>query len=80
MHTYLHVVMIHQDVAMTMDVRMDIHSENPSRINHVNVYGKWMAFAEACEFDYDKMLRFKYMYTIEGDNGDEDSAPVFHVC
>ncbi|PWA46781.1 hypothetical protein CTI12_AA508730 [Artemisia annua] len=63
-----------------MSLRMDHHSENPTWTNHVNAYGKWKEFAEDCNFDYDKMLRFKYIQTIEGDNGDEDSVPRGSSC
>lgn len=80
MHTHRKVLMIHKDVVYEMSLRMDHHSENPTRTNHVNAYGKWKEFADECGFGYKKMLRFKYIHTIEGDNGDEDSVPVFHVC
>ena len=59
---------------------MDHHTENPTRINHVNAFGKWKEFTGNCGFGYHKILRFKYKYTIEGVRGDEDSIPVFDVC
>ena len=80
MHTHGKVLMIHKDIEYEMSLRMDHPSENPTRTNHVNAYGKWKEFAKDCNFDYDKMFRFKYIQTVEGDNGDEDSVLVFHVC
>ena len=80
MHTYRRVMLIHQDIECEMTIRMDHHTEDPSRTNHVNVFGMWKEFAQECGFDYNKMLRFKYLHTLEGDHGEEDSMPVFHVC
>lgn len=80
MHTYRKVLLIHQNIEYEMTVNMDYHSENPTRKNHVNILGRWMEFAEDCDFGLRKMLRFKWYDLLPGDNGDEDSVPVFHVC
>ena len=81
MHTYTHALMKHRQTECMMEVKMEFHKENPERTNHINIFGEWREFAGACGFDYDKMIRFKYMYIMTDLDGNvPDPFPVFHVC
>ena len=81
MHIYRKALLKHNDVEVDITVRMDHHHENPSRTNHVNMYGEWAWFGEQCGFGYTKMLRFRLMYSVNDLEGDEEARyPVFHVC
>lgn len=75
--------MKHQDVEYLMRMKMDFHHENPSRINHINVYGPWREFAGRVGFRPRKLIRFRFMYTVEdleaADN-EPTHYPVFHIC
>lgn len=82
-HTFTKVLMKHQDVEHLMRMKMEFHSEDPERINHINVFGPWREFAEQVGFAYDKLIRFRFMYMLQDVDGgpDEDAQyPVFHLC
>ncbi|GJW49875.1 hypothetical protein Tco_0091226 [Tanacetum coccineum] len=81
MHLYRKALIRHQKIEFEMRIKMDRHLENPTRTNHVNIHGKWRQFGKACRFDYNKMMRVKYLYTVqvlEDDN--QERIPVFNVC
>ena len=81
MHTYTQVLMKHQHVELMMEVKMEVHTEDPERTNHINIFGEWREFAGVCRFAYDKMIRFKFMYLLSDLNGNAPNPfPVFHVC
>ena len=81
MHMYIHALMKHQNVEYTMTVKMEFHTEEPDRTNHINIFGEWREFATECGFDYQKMIRFKYMYLLNDVDGPAmGQIPVFHLC
>ena len=81
MQMYTHVLMKHQNVEYIMTVYLEYHKEDPDRINHTNLFGEWREFAGQCRFDYEKMIRFKYMYLLNDLDGPAmGPMPVFHVC
>ena len=81
MHMYTHAVMKHRNVEYTMSVKMEFHKEDPTRTNHINVFGEWREFAHDCMFGYEKMIRFKYMHLLNDLDGPAmGPVPVFHLC
>jgi hypothetical protein len=81
MHVYTHAVMKHQNVEYTMTIKMEPHKEDPDRTNHINLFGEWRKFAHECRFDYNKMIRFKFMYLMNDlDGPSTEPMMVFHVC
>nr|GEZ23933.1 hypothetical protein [Tanacetum cinerariifolium] len=73
MHMYSKALMKHKDHAELMNMKMDFHRENPNR----------KFFAQKCNFAYNKLIRFKYMF-MEDDRNTEyyepQQYPVFHLC
>ncbi|GJZ86786.1 hypothetical protein Tco_0658396, partial [Tanacetum coccineum] len=65
MHLYRKALIRHQKNKFEMKMKMDRHLEKPSRTNHVNIRGKWRQFGKACGFEYNKMMRVKYMYAVQ---------------
>ncbi|GJY95323.1 hypothetical protein Tco_0511684 [Tanacetum coccineum] len=64
-------------------VKMERHKEAPERTNHVNVLGRWRLFARENGFEYNKLIRFKYMHEVEdleAENEADMRYPVFHLC
>ncbi|PWA49721.1 hypothetical protein CTI12_AA481290 [Artemisia annua] len=81
MHMYRKALLKHNHLELEFSVRMDHHYENPSRTNHVNMYGEWAWFGQQCGFGYTKMLRFGLMWVVSDLEYDEETRyPVFHVC
>lgn len=83
MHMYTKAMIIHNQYREEMEVRMQPHRENPERNNHVNLQGKWRLLAEKCDFQYTKIIRFKYMGNGEDADareGQNTAFPIFHIC
>ncbi|PWA59533.1 hypothetical protein CTI12_AA390850 [Artemisia annua] len=81
MHMYRKALLKHNQLELEFSVRMDHHHENPSRTNHVNMYGEWAWFGQQCGFGYTKMLRFRLMWVVSDlEDAEETRYPVFHVC
>ncbi|GJU61124.1 hypothetical protein Tco_1238890 [Tanacetum coccineum] len=81
MHLYRKALIRHQKIEFEMKMKMDRYLEKPSRTNHVNIHGKWRQFGKAYGFDYNKMMRVKYMYAVQALKDDQQQRiPVFHVC
>nr|GEX88984.1 hypothetical protein [Tanacetum cinerariifolium] len=83
MHTFKKALIIHQEYQELMEVRMVPNLEDPSRTNHVNIYGHWRLLLEGCHFSYIKMIRFKYMLDgedLDVEEGQNKKLPIFHIC
>ncbi|PWA34749.1 Peptidase M28 [Artemisia annua] len=80
MHMYRKALLKYNQLELEFSVRIDHHHENPSRTNHVNMYGEWAWFGQQCGFGYTKMLRFRLMWVVSDLEDDEEICyPVFHV-
>ena len=81
MHIFTKALLKHNHVEAVFTIRMDHHRENPSRTNHVNMYGDWAWFGQQCGFQYSKMVRFRLMYVVSELEGEQETRyPLFHVC
>ncbi|GKB42795.1 hypothetical protein Tco_0887737 [Tanacetum coccineum] len=83
MHMYTRTLIRHNENEQMMRVKMERHKEAPERTNHVNVLGRWRLFARANGFEYNKLIRFRYMHEVEdldAENEADRRYPVFHLC
>ncbi|GJV74549.1 zinc finger, CCHC-type containing protein [Tanacetum coccineum] len=83
MHMYTRTLIRHNGNEQMMRVKMERHKEAPERTNHVNVLGRWRLFARANGFEYNKLIRFRYMHEVEdldAENEADRRYPVFHLC
>ena len=81
MHLYMMTLIKHDQTEYNFKLRMDRHYENLGRTNHVGVYGEWVQFGQECDFKYNQMLRFRFMYVVTDLNGPRPRHyPLFHVC
>ncbi|GKA99529.1 hypothetical protein Tco_0827523 [Tanacetum coccineum] len=83
MHTYYKALMKHKSYQELTTMKMNFHSEKPDRKNHLNATGQWKLFVEKCNFEYSKLIRFKFMYMEDDKEAEDDEAqeyPVFHLC
>ncbi|GJV55167.1 hypothetical protein Tco_1456172, partial [Tanacetum coccineum] len=75
----------HEQLTLTKfeKFRMVPHAKAPNIKNHMNVYGHWRIWAEACRFPYTKIIRFKYMSNatdLDVKEGENKQYRVFHIC
>ncbi|GJX01473.1 reverse transcriptase domain-containing protein [Tanacetum coccineum] len=83
MQMYTRTLIRHNKNEQMMRVKMKRHKEAPERTNHVNVLGRWRLFARANGFEYNKLIKFRYMHEVEdldAKNEADRRYPVFHLC
>ncbi|GJY33959.1 hypothetical protein Tco_0418428 [Tanacetum coccineum] len=83
MHTYYKALMKHKSYQELMTMKMNFHSEKLDRKNHLNATGQWKLFVEKCNFEYSKLIRFKFMYMEDDKEAEDDEPqeyPIFHLC
>ena len=86
--TYDHAILRRMGQERRVDMKLEFHKENPSRINHMNLRTNWRILAQDWQFRIHKMIRFKLVGTtidplaeVEHDNDDiPNLVPIFDVC
>lgn len=73
--------MKHRDVQFFMT--MECEHEEPEMPGTVSVFGRWRMFAKECSFEFEKMIRFKFIHLkvdVNGNDFQDNVYPVFHLC
>jgi hypothetical protein len=68
-----------------VDVDLEPHSDRPGSKNHVTINCQWREIIEECDWEKNKMVRFKLVDKIKDDKASLSSKnrvliPVFHMC
>lgn len=86
--TYDHAILRRMGEERRVVLYQEIHKENPTWTNHMNMRTNWRILAEDWQFRLYKMIRFKLVGTtidplaeVEHDNDDIPIlVPIFDVC
>ena len=75
----------HDDLEFYVNVDLEAHSDRPNSKNHVTMKKNWKRIVHQCEWDDDKMVRFKLVGTVRDDrvslpNHNPVMIPVFLMC
>lgn len=75
----------HDGLQFYVDVDLEYHSDRPNSKNHVTIKTSWKTIVRQCEWDDDKMVRFKLADYVKDDrvslpNRDPIMIPVFLMC
>ena len=68
-----------------VDVDLEKHSDRPKSKNHVTINCRWKNIVEACNWEHNKMVRFKLVQEIADVRASVHSSkpimiPVFDMC
>ena len=68
-----------------VDVDVERHGDRPKSKNHVTIKSRWKDIVAKCDWEDNKMVRFKLVEEIEDVKASLNSSkpvmiPVFHMC
>jgi hypothetical protein len=85
MFQYHNALLQHDGHEFYVELELVKHSDRPNNKNHVNIKARWNHIVTMCDWDDNKMVRFKLVAIVKDvqkNASDKDPVfiPVFHMC